>query len=314
MKGLNLIFAGTPEFALPCLRTLAESRHRLKAVYTQPDRPAGRGRKLQPSAVKSWALAKAIPVYQPLNFKEPADVMALDALQADVMIVIAYGLILPQRILASPRLGCINVHASLLPRWRGASPIQQAILHGDPASGVTIMQMDVGMDTGDVLAEISCPIAPRETASTLHDKLAELACSPLLSTLDALETGKVTACPQDSQRVTYAAKIRKEDAAINWHQPVEVIDRQIRAFTPWPIAYTHAGDEVIRIHQASRDSTTSMAPAGTIVGIDKPGLKVATGKGVLCIERLQFAGGKVISVADWLNSSRSKLVLNQVLQ
>ena len=314
MSNLKIVFAGTPEFALPCLDALAESHHVLEAVYTQPDRPAGRGRKLQFSAVKNWALAHNLPVFQPLNFKDPAAVEALLALQPDVLVVIAYGLILPKKILSIPRLGCINVHGSLLPRWRGASPIQQAIWHGDSESGVTIMQMDVGMDTGDMLSEIPCSISPRETSGTLHDKLAEIAAKPLLATLDALARGCAMPKVQDNNLATYAGKINKEDAAVNWHQTAVEIDRMIRAFTPWPISYTHAGEDVLRIHQATvLLNTTDKAP-GTVLSIDKSGLQVATGHYILNIERIQFSGGKIITISDWLNSARSQLFVNQVLQ
>lgn len=314
MTSLNIVFAGTPEFALPCLDGLARSKHQLRAVYTQPDRPAGRGRKVQTSAVKNWAEAHGIPVFQPLNFKNDESIEALAALKPDVLIVIAYGLILPQKVLDIPKFGCVNVHASLLPRWRGASPIQQAILHGDEQSGVTIMQMDAGMDTGDALCEVSCHIDERDTAGTLHDKLAVLSAEPLLLTLDALATGRACPKPQDSSLATYASKINKEDAAIDWHQTAAQIDQLIRAFNPWPIAYTHAGEEVMRIHQASIQPGTSSKAPGTIVAIDKSGLHVATGQDHIRIERIQFPGGKVISIVDWLNSNRSQLRVNMVLQ
>lgn len=314
MTSLNIVFAGTPEFALPCLDALAGSKHHLRAVYTQPDRPAGRGRKVQTSAVKDWAIAHAIPVAQPLNFKDDESVKALAALQPDVLIVIAYGLILPQKVLNIPKLGCINVHASLLPRWRGASPIQQAILYGDDQSGVTIMQMDAGMDTGDALYEVSCPIENHDTASTLHDKLAGLSAEPLLLTLDALVNGTAHPKPQDNSQATYAGKINKDDAAINWNQSAAEIDRLIRAFNPWPIAFTHAGDVVMRVYQANIEPGLAPKSPGTILAIDKSGLLVATGQHNLRIERIQFPGGKVISIADWLNSSRSQLSVNMVLQ
>lgn len=314
MTILNIVFAGTPEFALPCLDALAGSQHVLRAVYTQPDRPAGRGRKLQPSAVKSWAVEHDIPVVQPLNFKDDVAVDALAALKPDVLIVIAYGLILPQRVLDIPKFGCINVHASLLPRWRGASPIQQAVLHGDSQSGVTIMQMDAGMDTGDMLREVSCTIDPRETAGSLHDKLSTIAAEPLLQTLDAIAHGRAIATPQDNSLATPASKINKDDAAINWQQTAEEIDRLIRAFNPWPIAFTHIGEEVMRIHQAAIEAVASSKTPGTVLAIDKSGMRVATGKHVLLVERIQFSGGKVISISDWLNSGRSQLHVDLVLQ
>jgi methionyl-tRNA formyltransferase len=311
---LNIVFAGTPYFALPCLEAIAQSQHRLLAIYTQPDRPAGRGHKLQHSPVKEWALAHDLPVYQPLNFKNQATIDELTALQPDLMIVIAYGLILPRAVLDIPRLGCINVHASLLPRWRGASPIQQAILHQDAESGVTIMQMDAGMDTGAMLKTVSCPIGNKDTAGMLHDTLASLAATPLLTVLDLLEKGALIPTPQDNHLVTFAPKINKDDAAINWQKTANEIDCQIRAFNPWPIAYTHAKDETIRIHEATAlDINTTKLP-GTILAIDKEGVQIATGQHVLSIQRLQFSGGKALRVADWLNAHRSQLHVDQVLQ
>lgn len=316
MSKLSIVFAGTPDFALPCLNALLHSTHHLKAVYTQPDRPAGRGRKMQFSAVKQWAIDNDIPVYQPLNFKDSPAVDELTALQPDVMIVIAYGLILPQRVLDIPNHGCINVHASLLPRWRGASPIQQAILHGDSESGVTIMQMSAGMDTGDMLATISCPINTNETAASLHDKLSELAAKPLITTLDNLIELAEKAIPQVDTEVTYAGKIKKEDGLINWENSVEQIHQQIRAYNPWPIAYTHVDNEVIRIYDAipyQRCDDINAAP-GTIISINKEGLLLATGTQPLLVQRIQFSGGKVITIANWLNSNRIQLEVGMLLK
>ncbi len=307
MKSLNIIFAGTPAFTLPCLDQLAKSHHHLKAVYTQPDRPAGRGRTLQASAVKTWAQKQQIPVHQPLNFKDPQAIADLAALAPDVLVVIAYGLILPQAVLDIPRLGCINVHASLLPRWRGASPIQQAILHGDKESGVTIMQMDAGMDTGAMLHKISCPIHSQDTAEHLHDRLSMLAANPLIATLDELAANQAKPIQQGCENITYAPKIKKEDAGINWHKPAIDIDRQIRAFNPWPIAWTLIETEVLRIHQARVIQQTHTSPPGTILSMDKQGIVVATGEYVLLIETLQFSGGKAMSVANWLNAQRNQL-------
>lgn len=314
MNKLRIVFAGTPEFALPCLDALAVSSHELLAVYTQPDRPAGRGMKLQHSPAKNWALAHQLPIYQPLNFKSEAAVAELDALKPDLMVVIAYGLILPKSVLSLPRLGCINVHASLLPRWRGASPIQQAILHGDQETGITVMQMDVGMDTGDKLAEVSCPISPQDTAGSLHDKLARLAVAPLLNTIDALAAGTARPEPQDNQLATYAAKIKKEDAAINWQKTAVEINRQIRAFNPWPIAYTKVDETVLRVHRAQVAPMAHNAVPGTILALDKKGMLVATAEQALMIEIIQFPGAKAMTVAEWLNAGRSQLHVNLVLQ
>ncbi len=313
MNPLNIVFAGTPAFTLPCLDALASSKHHLQAVYTQPDRPAGRGRAVHASAVKIWAEAHQVPVYQPLNFKDPQAIADLAALSPDILVVIAYGLILPQAVLDLPRLGCINVHASLLPRWRGASPIQQAILHGDQQTGVTIMQMDAGMDTGAMLTQVGCPIHADDTAERLHDRLSELSATPLLTTLDLLAAGQALATQQGGAFVTYAPKIKKEDAQIDWHKPAIKIDQQIRAFNPWPITWTQVGDEVLRIHQARIIAQPSTQAPGTILVIDKHGMLVATGEHALLVERLQFSGGKVISVADWLNAGRSQLHVNLIL-
>lgn len=307
MSGLNIVFAGTPTFGLPCLDALAQSTHHIQAIYTQPDRPAGRGRKLQASAVKEWALAHDIPVYQPLNFKNPETIAELAALKPDVLIVIAYGLILPKAVLEIPRLGCVNVHASLLPRWRGASPIQHAILHGDAESGVTIMQMDVGMDTGDMLHKVCCPITATDTATTLHDKLAQISAHPLLNTLTELANNTARPERQDNDLATYAGKINKEDALINWHQSAAEIDQKIRAFNPWPIAYTHLNEEVLRIHQAQVVAIQNTQAPGTVVHIDKKGMLIATGQQGLLVEKVQLPGGKVITIADWLNSSKSQV-------
>ncbi|VEG91302.1 methionyl-tRNA formyltransferase [Legionella spiritensis] len=314
MTRLKIVFAGTPEFGIPCLNDIHNSRHQLLAVYTQPDRPAGRGRKLQPSAVKSWAIEHNIPVYQPVNFKNPAAVEELAALKPDLLVVIAYGLILPASVLATPSLGCINVHASLLPRWRGASPIQQAILHGDEQSGVTIMQMDAGLDTGDCLIKRSCHIDAQDTAGMLHDKLAALAPEALMTALDSLAQGTLKRHPQDNSRATYAGKISKTDARIDWRQPAQVIERQVRAFNPWPVAHTFLDEEPLRVYQSETDAGDSMAEPGTILAIDKEGMLVATGTGRLRIRMLQFPGGKAMTVAQWLNAGRAQQLVGMVLR
>lgn len=307
MSGLKIVFAGTPEFGIACLDALVNSQHTLLAVYTQPDRPAGRGRKVQASAVKEWALAHDISVYQPLNFKDPQSIAELAALKPDVLVVIAYGLILPKAVLETPRLGCINVHASILPRWRGASPIQQAILAGDQESGVTIMQMDVGLDTGDMLRVATCPITTEDTSGSLHDKLAQISAQPLLETLNALANNSVQREVQNNDLATYAGKINKQDACIDWQQPAVVINQKIRAYNPWPIAYTPLGDEVLRIHQAQTTDIESSVAPGTVIQLDKKGMLVATGTKALLVQRIQFPGAKAISIADWLNSGRSQL-------
>lgn len=314
MSGLNIVFAGTPEFGLPCLDALNQSKHHIKAIYTQPDRPAGRGRKLQASAVKEWALAHHLPVYQPINFKTPDAIAQLSELKPDVLVVIAYGLILPKAVLEIPRLGCVNVHASLLPRWRGASPIQHAVLHGDSHSGVTIMLMDVGMDTGDMLCKVECPIEAHDTAGTLHDRLAQISARPLLATLDALAHNTAQPEVQNNELVTYAGKINKEDALIQWGDSALAIDRKIRAFNPWPIAYTNLAQDVLRIHQAQVVALEHSQPPGTIIQLDKKGMLIATGNEGLLVTKIQFPGAKAITVADWLNSGKTLLHTGLVLQ
>lgn len=313
MSGLNLVFAGTPAFGLPCLEALVQSSHYLKAIYTQPDRPSGRGRKMQASDVKTWALAHDKPIFQPINFKDPATVAELAALKPDVLIVIAYGLILPKTVLTIPKFGCINVHASLLPAWRGASPIQQAILHGDRISGVTIMQMDAGMDTGDMLVQAKCEVTEEDTAETLHNKLAEISVAPLLATIDALNHHQISPQKQGDEGISYAPKITKEQAEISWAAPARTISRQIRAYNPWPIAYTKMGQDILRIHQASIIQSSSGAVPGTILSMDKKGMIIAAGEDCICIEMLQFSGGKVLKVADWLNAKSKSLQTGFIL-
>ena len=313
MKSLNIVFAGTPEFGIPCLDAIMSSKHNLQAVYTQPDRPAGRGRKLQASAVKEWATAKNIPVFQPVNFKIQENIDELAALKPDLMVVIAYGLILPQTVLSIPNFGCINVHASLLPRWRGASPIQHAILYGDKETGVTIMQMDKGMDTGAMLKEIACPIN-NDTSGSLNLRLSEIAAPPLLETIDNIANSNIISTPQDENLATYAPKISKIDAKINWNKPAIEIDCQIRAFNPWPITYTEVDDTVIRIYKATIIPEEHNKKPGTILSLDKKGILVATGKDALLIEQIQFPGAKALSVADWLLAARNQLYVGLILQ
>lgn len=313
---LRIVFAGTPEFTLPCLSALARSKHQLLAIYTQPDRPSGRGRQLHASAVKQWALQNQLPIYQPVHFKEEQCLNELALLKPDVLVVIAYGLILPKTLLSIPRLGCINVHASLLPRWRGASPIQHAILHGDKQTGVTIMQMDAGMDTGDLLTTVPCSIEPHETAGQLHDKLAQLAVKPLLLTLEQLALEQSTPQKQDNAHATYAGKIQKKDANIQWHKTAQEIDNQIRAFNPWPIAYTQVDDVTLRIYEANVIDYSSSAIPGTILALNKNGLLVATGSPTqaLLIKSIQFPGAKIVSVAEWLNANHSKRFVGLILK
>ena len=311
---LNIVFAGTPSFTLPCLNALAASKHQILALYTQPDRPAGRGRKLQASPVKIWGLEHGYSIYQPLNFKDEATITTLIALKPDVIIVIAYGIILPQNVLNIPRLGCINVHASLLPRLRGAAPIQYAILNGENETGISLMQMDAGMDTGPILATATCQITPTDTSLSLHDKLATLAVTPLLNLLNSLDANaKIVKIKQDETQASYAPKIHKTAAHINWQQPAIKIAQLIRAFNPWPVAYTNANDIILRIYQANVSTQTSTQLPGTIIQLDNTGLWVTTGQGILCIQRIQCPGSNILSIQDWLNSKRTQLYVGLIL-
>lgn len=301
---LSLIFAGTPEFSVPALEALVASRHRVLAVYTQPDRPAGRGQQVTMSAVKHCALKHQLPVEQPQTLKDPAAVARLAQWSADLMIVVAYGLLLPKQVLDVPRLGCVNIHASLLPRWRGAAPIQRAIQAGDKESGVTIMQMDEGLDTGPMLLERVTPIAPRETGGTLHDRLSTLGAEAVLEAIEALAAGTAQPREQPKEGATYAAKIRKEEALIDWSKSAIEIDRLVRAFNPWPIAETRWNGQQLRVWEAlPLDKKTSTAP-GTVVATSSAGIEVATGDGTLQLTRVQAAGRKAMPAADFLRAHR----------
>lgn len=302
---LKIIFAGTPAFAAPTLKTLLSSAHNVCAVFTQPDRPAGRGKKLTASVIKEIALQHQLPIYQPLNLRDEITQQQIKNLHADVMIVVAYGLIIPAAILAMPKMGCINVHASLLPRWRGAAPIQRAILAGDEATGITIMQMNAGLDTGDILTQSSCPITATDTSATLQEKLAQQGATDLLTTLDDLVAGKIKPQPQDNSLATYASKITKAEAKINWQLPAITIERAVRAFNPWPVAYTEIDAQPLRIWQATALPENNTINAGTILHADEHGIDIATGEGVLRILQLQLPGSRVMSVADVLHSKKS---------
>ncbi len=298
---LKIIYAGTPEFAATALAALLETEHEVCAVYTQPDRPAGRGRKLKASPVKELALEHDIEVRQPESLKEAEAQQALAALEADVMIVAAYGLLLPKEVLEAPRLGCLNIHASLLPRWRGAAPIQRAILEGDSETGVTIMQMDVGLDTGDMLYKLATPITAEDNAQRLHDRLAELGAQAIVEALAALQAGELTPEPQDDALANYARKLSKAEAAIDWQQSAAQIARQVAAFNPWPVAQTSLDDKVVRIWEAEAVDGGGTAAPGSVVAEDKQGIDVACGEGALRLKRLQLPGGKPLTVAEFLN-------------
>ncbi len=299
---MRILFAGTPEFAVAPLRMLLESSHEVCAVYTQPDRPAGRGRKLQPSPVKSTALAAEIPVLQPASLRDSVEQQRLAAFAADLMVVVAYGLMLPKAVLDAPRLGCINIHASLLPRWRGAAPIQRAIEAGDRETGITLMQMDEGLDTGTMLARAETPIAAADTAAILHDRLTALGAELLMQTLPALENGTLVPQAQDDARATYARKLDKAEARIDWLQPALELDRRIRAFNPWPVAYTEYEGQPLRIWSASVAAGEGSAAPGTVLAAGSEGIDVATGAGVLRILELQPAGSRRMPAAAFVNA------------
>ena len=299
---MKIIFAGTPEFSGPALPSLLNGPHDVIAVYTRPDRPAGRGRKTTASPVKQLAMQHDLPVYQPDSLKTEAAQQALAALQPDLMVVIAYGLILPPEILAIPRLGCINVHASLLPRWRGAAPIQRAILAGDTETGVCLMQMDAGLDTGPVLASTASPIAAEDTGSRLHDKLAQLGAQLLSDNLTALEQGQLEPRGQDEALACYADKLVKSEARIDWNAPAVEIMRRIRAFNAWPVAETRYADRQLRIWNAVVVQGAADALPGTVQSVDKTGIEVACGAGRLRLLELQLPGARPVTAGEFINA------------
>jgi methionyl-tRNA formyltransferase len=301
-KPLKIIFAGTPEFSVSPLKALLESSHEVIAVYTQPDRPAGRGRELKPSPVKQVALDAGISVHQPVNFKNDEDLELLESLQADLMVVVAYGLILPQRVLDAPRYGCFNIHASILPRWRGAAPIQRAIQAGDAETGVTIMQMEAGLDTGPMLLVEKISIGENETAGELHDRLAPLGASALLDTIELLLAGKLEPERQNDELAVYAHKLDKKEAEIDWQQSAQQINRDIRAFNPWPVSYTKLDNKTFRIWESSVLDTQQVAVPGTVIATSADGIDVVTGEGSLRIIQLQPQGKRVMSARDFLNA------------
>lgn len=302
MKPLNVIFAGTPDFAARHLQALIDSEHNVIGVYSQPDRPAGRGKKLQSSPVKSLALEHDIPVYQPKSLRDEAAQQELASLNADIMVVVAYGLILPQIVLDTPKMGCINVHGSILPRWRGAAPIQRALWAGDKETGVTIMQMDLGLDTGDMLLKTQLTIEDDDTSASLYEKLALQGPNALIQALAGLASGELRAEKQDESLANYAKKLSKEEAELDWSKSAEQLWREIRAFNPWPISHFTHQDASIKIREAKVSGTSCDAPAGTIISADKDGIEIATGEGVLSLLNMQLPGKKPLSVGDILNS------------
>ncbi len=304
---LRIIFAGTPEFAAIALEALSLTRHEIVAVYTQPDRAAGRGLKITESPVKSLAFKLNLPVFQPVSLKDEPAQNELRKFNADVMVVAAYGLILPKAVLNIPRYGCINIHASLLPRWRGAAPIHRAIMAGDKTSGVTIMQMAEGLDTGDMLVKHAYTLTPDETSQTLHDQLAKMGAEGIVEALELLAAGKLVPEKQDETQTTYAKKITKEEAQIDWQDTAETIERKIRAFTPWPGTHTNWDGAAVKIGAAIILNNVKHAEPGKIVDVSADGIDVATAEGTIRILKLQLPGAKMITARDFLNSHRDKL-------
>ncbi|WP_327439284.1 methionyl-tRNA formyltransferase [Pseudomonas donghuensis] len=308
---MRIVFAGTPEFAAEHLKALIDSPYDVVAVYTQPDRPAGRGQKLMPSAVKQLAVDNGIQVLQPPTLRNAEAQAELAALQPDLMVVVAYGLILPQAVLDIPRLGCINSHASLLPRWRGAAPIQRAVEAGDSESGVTVMRMEAGLDTGPMLLKVSTPISASDTGGTLHDRLAEMGPPAVLEAVAGLAAGTLQGEVQDDSLATYAHKLNKDEARLDWSRPAVELERLIRAFNPWPICHSTLNGEAVKVLAANL-STDSGAP-GEILSASKDGLIVACGEQALCLTRLQLPGGKALNFSDLFNSRREKFATGTVL-
>ena len=301
---MRVVFVGTGEIGVPSLKALATSgRHEVKAVFSQPDRPAGRDLKLRPPPVKAAAQELGVPVFQPEKIRSPVVLSDLASLEPEVIVVAAYGQILPKAILSLPRFGCLNIHASLLPRHRGASPIQASILEGDSETGITIMQMDEGLDTGDILFKVATPIGPGETAGDLHDRLAQLAPNALLECLDLLETGAVAREKQSDALATYAPKLTHKDGEIAWNESAEQIERRVRAMAPWPGAYTHlllgGAPVVLKVHRAEIWDGFG-GPPGSVAVADDRGIRVAAGSGGISLTEIQVAGGKRLTAADFL--------------
>ncbi len=308
---MRIVFAGTPEFAAEHLKALLASQHEIIAVYTQPDRPAGRGQKLMPSPVKQLAVDNGIPVLQPPTLRNAEAQAELAALAPDLMVVVAYGLILPQVVLDIPKHGCINSHASLLPRWRGAAPIQRAVQAGDAESGVTVMRMEAGLDTGPMLLKVSTPIGADDTGGSLHDRLAELGPPAVLQAIAGLDAGTLPGEVQDDALATYAHKLNKDEARIDWNRPAAELERLVRAFNPWPICHSSLAGEALKVLAAN------LAPGkgspGEILSASKDGLVVACGEGALSLTRLQLPGGKALNFSDLFNSRREKFTPGTVL-
>lgn len=302
MKKLRIVYAGTPDFSVPALKALIDSQHDVVAVYTQPDRPAGRGRKITFGPVKQTAVDAGIHIEQPLTLKDENAQKILAAYNADVMIVAAYSLMLPQIVLDMPTYGCLNIHGSLLPRWRGAAPIHRAIQEGDNETGVTIMQMAAGLDTGDMLLKKICNISAEDTGETIHDCLANDGADALMAVLEQLLEGKLNPEIQDDSQSTYAHKLEKSDAEIDWSQSAKQIDRTIRAFNPWPVTFTLFNGKPLRLFMSKVETDKSSdEPIGTIINETPEGISIVTGDGILSFSRLQLPGKKAMDVRDFLN-------------
>lgn len=312
-KSLKIIFAGTPDFAAKHLQALLNSPHQVIGVFTQPDKPAGRGNKLTASPVKQLALQNNLPVYQPISLKDSANQQIIADLNADIMIVVAYGLIFPQTVLDMPKYGCLNVHGSLLPRWRGAAPIQRACWAGDTETGITIMQMDVGLDTGDMLYKEKCHIEDDDTSATLYNKLAQIGPDALLKTLMLIIEGKAKPEKQNESQVTYATKLSKQEAKLDWNLAAAQLERCIRAFNPWPVSYFEINGELIKVWQANVISETTDKMPGTILRADKSGIQIATQDGVINMTLLQPAGKKPMSAQDFLNSRKAWFIVGNII-
>ncbi|WP_199610170.1 methionyl-tRNA formyltransferase [Flocculibacter collagenilyticus] len=311
---LKIIFAGTPDFAAKHLQALIDSEHQICAVYTMPDRPAGRGKKLQASPVKQLAQEHDLPVVQPSSLKSEEAQHALAAFNADLMVVVAYGLILPQVVLDTPKYGCINVHGSILPRWRGAAPIQRAIWAGDAETGVTIMQMDAGLDTGDILHIARTPIEATDTSASMYNKLAEIGPRALLTSLTLIAEQQITATPQDDKLANYAEKLSKEEALLDWNKSAAELEREIRAFNPWPMSYTKLDEHNIKVWQAQVIDEAHNAAPGTILSATKQGINIATQQDVLSITSLQPPGKKAMSAQDFINARAEWVTPGKVLK
>ncbi|QXI43360.1 methionyl-tRNA formyltransferase [Pseudomonas wayambapalatensis] len=308
---MRIVFAGTPEFAAEHLKALLDSPYEIVAVYTQPDRPAGRGQKLMPSAVKALAVAHDIPVLQPPTLRNAEAQAELAALAPDLMVVVAYGLILPQAVLDIPRLGCINSHASLLPRWRGAAPIQRAVEAGDAESGVTVMRMEAGLDTGPMLLKVSTPISAEDTGGSLHDRLAQMGPGAVVQAIAGLADGSLQGEVQDDALATYAHKLNKDEARLDWNRPAVELERLIRAFNPWPVCHSTLDGETVKVLGANL--STGNGASGEILSASKDGLVVACADGALSLTRLQLPGGKALAFSDLFNSRREKFASGKVL-